>query len=369
MKILFIAPVPPPVTGQSLAVKVFFDELVKNHQIEVVNLNKDSFKSGLDSFHRINQVLRIFIKVWRKKKDVDVIYFSIAESFAGNIKDLVIYLICLKRIKKTIIHLLGGAGMKKILRKKGVQYRLNKFFISRLGGIVVEGQTQFEIFPKIISREKIHIVPNFAEDFLFLGQEDVKDKFSNIYPLKIFFLSNLIFGKGYNELVNAYLALKDDLKEKVKIVFVGGFESDKHKSEFLKKIDGHKGLIYQGRFVSGHEKKALYSLSHIFCLPTYYPYEGQPISILEAYATGCVVITTNHSGIGDIFRDVVNGFQVQKRSATSIRLVIEQIIENPQQLLPMAILNRDIAHDKYRTSKYKASLIRIIEGIGSSTND
>jgi glycosyltransferase involved in cell wall biosynthesis len=53
--------------------------------------------------------------------------------------------------------------------------------------------------------------------------------------------------------------------------------------------------------VDGPGKKNLFSEAHIFCLPTYYPYEGQPIAILEAFASGCVVITTNHSGISDFF--------------------------------------------------------------------
>ena len=202
-----------------------------------------------------------------------------------------------------------------------------------------------------------------------MSEKEIEDKFLNMYPLKILFLSNLIYGKGHNELVDAYLDLTNELKEKVRIIFVGGFESNKYKNDFLKKIHGHKGLVYQGLFVGGFEKKALFSDTHIFCLPSYYPYEGQPISILEAYATGCVVITTNHSGIRDVFSDGINGFEVQKKSAKSIKLVIEKIIEDNNILLPIAILNRDAAYFKYRTDIYKASLIRIIDGIRSKSNN
>jgi len=155
MKILFIAPLPPPVTGNSLAAKVFFDELVKNHQVEVINLNKDSFKSGAISFDRIIQIANILKIVWNKKKDTDIIYFTISESLAGNIKDLFVYLICFKKLKQMIVHMLGGAGMKNILDKKGIQYRLNKFFISRLGGILVEGQVQSDTFSGLLSPDKM----------------------------------------------------------------------------------------------------------------------------------------------------------------------------------------------------------------------
>lgn len=68
MKIIFIAPLPPPITGHSLASKVLHDELLKNHKVDVVNLSKDSFASGMSSFARIIQIIGIFKEVWRKKR-------------------------------------------------------------------------------------------------------------------------------------------------------------------------------------------------------------------------------------------------------------------------------------------------------------
>lgn len=367
MKILFIAPLPPPVTGHSLAGKVFLDELIKFHQVEIINLSKESFKQGVNSFERIIQVIRIIKEIWSNKKGVDVIYFTISESIAGNIKDLFIYLICFNSLPRMVIHLHGGSIKKLIFDKSRLLFSINRFFIRRLWGVIVLGQSHVDIFSDIIEKKKIHIVPNFAEDYLFIGEKEIKDKFANTEPLRILFLSNLIQEKGHNELVDAYLALDDNLKKRVKIDFAGEFESDVQKTEFLNKIDGIKGIHYYG-VVGGAEKKNLLSRAHIFCLPTCLN-EGQPISILEAYASGCVVITTDQGGIGDIFKDKINGFEVQKKSANSIKLAIEQIIEKTEHLLPIAILNKEIAQDKYRTSIYNTSLIKIIEGMRSSSND
>lgn len=367
MKILFIAPLPMPITGHSLASKVFHDGLLKNHDVDVVNLSKNSFISGINSFHRIIQIFIIFQGVWQKKKDADVIYFTISESFAGNIKDIFIYLICFKSLSKMVIHLHGGSIKKLIFDKIKILYLINKYFISRIGGVIILGQSHLDIFLEFIDKKKIYIVPNFAEDFLFTYDELIKEKFHNTIPLKILFLSNLIQGKGHNELVDAYQALSDELRKKVKIEFAGAFESDKHKDEFLKKIDGYENIHYSG-IVNGAEKKHIFSNTHIFCLPTSLS-EGQPISILEAYASGCVVITTNQGGIVDIFKDQINGFEVQKNSTVSIKSVIEQILENPTLLLPIAIHNRKTAYNKYRTSEYNASLIKIIEEVELRSNN
>jgi len=79
-------------------------------------------------------------------------------------------------------------------------------------------------------------------NYLFIGEEKIKYKFENTEPLRILFLSNLIQGKGHNELVDAYLSLNDNLKKRVIIDFAGGFESEIQKIEFLNKINGIKGI-------------------------------------------------------------------------------------------------------------------------------
>lgn len=361
MKILFIAPLPPPLNGQSLAANTIRLKLNTLNDIKIVNMAKLQPKTLKDRLYRYVEVAGFLLQVLIKQYNCKLIYLTISESIAGNIKDICIYLLCFHKLKYMFIHMLGGAGMKNILDKNVVLSKLNKFFINRMRGVIVEGQPQAHTFSRLISKDKIHIIPNFAEDYLFLSENEIKNKFSNIEPIRILFLSNLLYGKGHNELANAFIELSDDLKKRVKVIFVGGFEFDEQKTEFLDKISNHENLIYWGNFVTGNEKRTLYSESHIFCLPTYYPYEGQPISILEAYATGCVVITTNHSGIPDIFSNEINGFEVQKKSSASIKVVIEQILNNPTQLLSLALANNKIADTKYRTSVFCNNLNSVFE--------
>jgi glycosyltransferase involved in cell wall biosynthesis len=363
MKILFIAPLPPPITGHSFASKIFLDYLVKYHQVQIVNLSKESFKSGFNSIERIIQIIKIFWEIWYKKRGVDTIYFTISESIAGSIKDLFIYFICFGSLDKMIIHLHGGAGMKEImLNSNKIHYKINKYFISRLYGVVVLGKSHYDIYSSIFKKDKIYIVPNFASDELFLDNEEIIDKFKNLQPIRILFLSNFIEGKGYNELIEAYSLLDDNIKNNLIIDFAGGFESENQKNNFLQKVEKIAQFRYHG-IVSGIEKKELFKSAHIFCLPTYYSYEGQPITILEAYASGCVVITTNHSGIHDIFCDKLNGFEVEKRSSNSIKNAIKQITIENDKLLPIALFNRAIAHKEFRTSIYCTALLRIIEEV------
>jgi glycosyltransferase involved in cell wall biosynthesis len=366
MKILVIAPLPPPTHGQSLASDVIYKALREHHDVQAVNMAKPIARHRWGSLGRVLPIVRVLAQVARRKRGVDRIYLSISESLLGNVKDICIYLLCYRSLDRMFIHLLGGAGMKRMLEKRGFQYRVNRAFISRLKGVIVEGRAQAATFATLARPENIHIVHNFAEDFLFVDEDSIARKFAAVTPLNVLFLSNLLPGKGHDELLEAYLGLRPDLREKVRIVFVGGFESDAARAAFLKRLDGHDALTYLGAFIAGEPKKALYGRTHVFCLPTYYPYEGQPISILEAYATGCVVVTTRHSGIPEVFADAVNGYAVETESAESIRSALEKMLGGQERLVDIALTNRRVAGEAYTAGVYTSALSRILVGAPAS---
>ncbi len=359
MKILFIAPIPPPINGQSKASKVLLDALLVDNQVDIINLSKSSLKSGVNSFKRIFEIIGILKEVRKRRNNNDIIYISLAESFAGNIRDLLIYYLCKKDLNKIYIHMLGGAGMKEILSNDGWQKNINAKFIRRLAGVLVEGPINYEVFKKVIDERKIHIIPNFAEDFLFVNDEEIENKFKSVDTINVLYLSNLISGKGYEELADAFLLLNGNEQKKINISFVGGFESEDKEKSFLNKINGNDRMKYLGKFIDGVEKRKLYCESHVFCLPTYYPFEGQPISILESYATGCVVVTSNHSGIPFIFKNNKNGFAVEKKSVTSLADALRKLIAEKDTLKNIGFQNRDEAFKKYRTEIYQKSILSI----------
>lgn len=361
MKILFIAPVFPPTSGQSKASKILFDALQKEHDVTLVDLNKENLQSGAVSFNRFLDIAKAAIKVYQHRKNNDIIYISLAESFAGNMRDILFYQILKKDIGKIFIHMLGGAGMKNILAGNSWQKKLNEKLMKKFAGVIVEGPANFETFKQVVPEDKIHIVPNFAEDFLFVTNAEIEKKFEKLSPIHILYLSNLINGKGYLELAEAYLSLDKGIQKEIEISFVGGFETNEHEKFFLDKIKNTSGIKYLGKYIDGAEKRQLYLDSHIFCLPTYYPFEGQPISILEAYATGCVVITTNHSGIPFVFKDQKNGYMVEKKSVESLAQTMQKIISEKQKLLPIAYNNQKEAIEKYRTTIFQNKIINIFK--------
>jgi len=354
MKVLIIAPFPPPFNGNTLPVLKIYETLKQEiNEVDRIDLNKKELTSGKLSIGRVSQIFGVFSKAFKLRKKADVIYFSITESFLGNIKDLIIYLILYRKRNKIFIHMLGGAGMKRILsRKNNLMASFNKFFISKLGGVIVEGETQKEFFGKVIDPNKVHVINNFAEDFLFIDDRLLDRKFQNTQPLKVLYLSNFLFGKGYDELLKGYISMPEALRKNIEIDFAGSFDNKDNEQAFLRTIKGYENIKFHGR-VSGEQKKKLYHNAHVFCMPTYYPFEGQPFCILEAYASGCVVVVTNHSGIFDIFQPMKNGFEVQKQSISSVEKVLTMILEtDKEKLLDIGRYNKKTALEKHTLDSY-----------------
>ena len=89
--------------------------------------------------------------------------------------------------------------------------------------------------------------------------------------------------------------------------------------------------------------------------------EGQPISILEAMATGNIIITTNHAGIPDIFSNKKNGFFVRKNDSQHIVDVLKHIVENKETSQKIILENINEAKEKYRVSHFIESIKAIFE--------
>jgi glycosyltransferase involved in cell wall biosynthesis len=363
MKALLIVPLPPPITGHSLASQMLLDGLAGVHHAEVVNLSVGSLNDGRVTARRIREVGKLLVAVWRRQGRADTIYFTISESRAGNLKDLLIYVLCFGRLARMFVHLHGGTIGRELFERHPVWKAVNAWFIKRLGGVIVSGPSHVGIFSDMIEPPRIHMVPNSAEDELFVEEGRIGEKFADAAPLRVLYISAMTSQKGCLDLLDGWLCLQPDVRRRVQLDFAGRFESDADRAGFESRIAGLEGVRYHG-LVGAAEKRRLFAQAHVFCLPTRM-FEGQPISILEAYASGCAVMTTGQRGIRDVFTDGVNGFEVPEGSGAGIAAVLARALGDRERLRAMALSNRRTAGARYRPATFTAALTRILESGGA----
>ena len=327
-KICFIAQFPPPMHGLSKAVETLYNS----------NLNVDIDSHGEFEFEKVDitnnkNILKNLLKISRSK--ADLFYFTISQTKSGNLRDLLIFKLLELQHKKCLIHLHGGYYRQLVDNDMaGWQRKANYTAIKKLAGAIVLSESLKSIFEGMIDEDKIFVVENCVDDQYLLTDQEMEDKLAtleNKKVLHVLWLSNFIRSKGYPFVLEMAKAEKKrvDIGEEKRFHFdfAGKFfdESEKEYFESYVKKNGLEEYITYHGVVGGEEKRKLLKECYLFALPTRYPNEGQPISILEAMGNGMFILTTDHAGIPNIVEDGVNG--VLLKATYNIDAISEECID------------------------------------------
>lgn len=373
-KVCIIGAFPPPINGNSKALSTLVESKLFNSTFDycIIDLAKIYHgKTGKLSIEKIIGVFRLNKQIRRVAKtgNVDVFYLSISQNTVGAIRDIIILRQIYKHEKnaKVLLHLHGG-GFKQFYKNANVFIKMIiKTYFSKASKAIVLGETLIDMFDDILPKEKIAIVPNCVDDAYFVKIDDFRKKIDNISKKKsysILYLSNMIETKGYKDVLEAAVNLCK-VDGRINFLFAGKFNNEKDQIEFERIVKENtlgQNIQYLG-VVGGAEKLEILKSSDIFVLPTYYPNEGQPISILEAMASGMPIITTNHAGIKDVVKDNRNGIIVPVKDPEAIVFAIRKLLCSTDMMQRIAGQNRKVVLEKYCEDRYVRDLIEIFGGV------
>jgi glycosyltransferase involved in cell wall biosynthesis len=128
----------------------------------------------------------------------------------------------------------------------------------------------------------------------------------------VLFLSSLFPSKGLLVFLEA-LALAREREPRLRGVVAGPWPSrqiEDETRELVQRLFPDNSVVFTGP-VEGDEKTRLLTSSDIFCLPSFYPQEGQPLVIIEAMAAGLPVVSTMWRGIPETVVDGETGLLVE----------------------------------------------------------
>ncbi|MGG0571357.1 glycosyltransferase family 4 protein [Priestia megaterium] len=341
-KMLVIGPVPPPIHGESLAVHsvVKSDLLNRNYHISLINTNKlNVTNAGKFSVGKVLKDIKIlqqvFANVFMRKKDI--CYISISQTRLGLLRDLVIILLCSLRSKKIIAHLHGNNLGNVIDKMSRCERTLVKNIFKKIDSGIVLGnglKNNFKGFTK-----SIKVVAN-GVDGNYITDEELNSKEKDTEFIDIVYLSNLLESKGYQYLIEAVASLIEE-GENVRLTLAGAiFNQEKFdmiwntvKDRRLEERIKHLGVV------DGIKKKQLLLSSDIMVLPTNYPIEGQPVSIIEGMAAGLPIIATKRGSIPDLITN--NGILIETGSTHLVKKTLSSLINNPKELKNMSKNSRE----------------------------
>ena len=354
-KVLIIGPFPNPISGVSLANEVAYNILSQSKKFKVskIDTSYPVFQEDIGAFSlkKFLFFLGLNFKFYEILKN-DVIYFTPGQTFFGILKyALFIYIGSIFK-KELIIHVHGNHLGKEYSILKGLKKRIFHYLVSKFNkGIVLSESLKSNLTP-FLPQEKIYILYNFAEDYLFEENVDVDNS-----SLKITYLSNLMEEKGILFLLDALAILEvQNITYEAKIA---GNIDESLKKKIYNKLNKLDNTNYLG-IVKGQDKKQLLEWSNVFILPTFYKMEGQPISIIEALATNNIIITTNHAGIPDIIENGLNGFLVKPKNSNSIFENLKYLNDNLDEIETFANRNKKYFINNFTIDKFGRELKNII---------
>jgi glycosyltransferase involved in cell wall biosynthesis len=347
-KICFIAQFPPPMHGLSKAVETLYNS----------NLNSEIDPHGKFKFEKVDitnnkNFIKNLLKISRSK--ADLFYFTISQTKGGNLRDLVIFKLLELQHKKCLIHLHGGYYRQLVDNDMaGWQRKANYKAIKKL----VLSKSLKKIFEGMIDDDKIFVVENCVDDQYLLTDQEIEEKLAALKDKKVLhvlWLSNFIRSKGYPFVLEMAKAEKERVdaggEKRFHFDFAGKFFEDSEKEYFESYIKDNKleeYVTYHG-IVGGEEKRKLLKECYIFALPTRYPNEGQPISILEAMGNGMFIITTDHAGIPDIVEDGVNGIVMKK---CDVKHIYGRLYEQNRMIGSICQVNREYCEKNHSENVY-----------------
>lgn len=366
--LVFFGKLPPPYTGMTLANKAVLEVLGQHYKVHLVNYSQGRMKPtvkglALTIFYFKQLVLAISRNLVLRKhlrgEDIRVVYFVGSASLLGNLLD-VIRLTWLKDGVNVVMHVHTGNwsdNFTKFRLFNGGRYVLDK--VSRL--IVLSDGMKVHL-SKFFDEERIYVLRNTIEDKVVCTEAELEIKWSRPKEQKrILYLSNFIESKGYLLLINALEKLREEsLDLDFKLTMIGAFPSSTEEAGIRALVRSStiaERIELIGPLFDRTAVKKVFLDSDIFCLPSFYPLEAQPLAILEAMNAGCVVVATRHAGIPEVIENLRNGYLVEKNSLEDLIKGLRNVLTNDVESLAKQ------ARDDFKKFYSKNAHERMVETI------
>jgi glycosyltransferase involved in cell wall biosynthesis len=338
-KILFFCTFPSKergFTGANIGNGVTYDLLKEYFDITVIDTGSNDFNPYEKSFkhflYNISILKTYFLKYRLLYKTInaqqfDYLYFLPVSSLGGHFRDIVTVWICRSKVNKIVGHIRNG-NFYEVYNRKWHLYFTKRF---------IESVDAFIFLSEELKRKAEHFLPasktfvafNPIDEEIICSVEEVNKKISEKKgsrdKLIILYLSNMIASKGYMDVAKAADILKKTNDINFTIHFIGRWNNKNDEKVMLDYIEENgltEDIILHGKITDRQIIKKQLLQSDLFILPTYYPVEAQPRSIIEAINAATPVIATNHASIPEMIENGKDGIIVNKQNPGEIAQAI-----------------------------------------------
>ncbi len=371
MKVLLIAPLPPPVGGVASVTENMVTYLTGHSEgIELSILNTSH---GIRSMTSVSLLMRVYTGILNSLKT----YFSVLKTIRKEMPD--------------IIHLASSASLAlikdnlivKAANHSGIPVAAHWHF-GRIPALKLSRNWEWRLLMNVIHKSTVSVVID-NKSFGALSEEGIENIVFVPNPLaldveqrtressrrrdqrkqgRIIFVGHIIRNKGVFELVEACSQIPDVLE----LILIGPYEEEikRELAELAYKRDQGKWLEFTGQLnkdrVLDHMRE-----SPVLVLPSYT--EGFPMVLLEAMAMGCALIATDVGAIPEMMAisgDKPCGICIPPQNTEKLNKAIAALLGDSHMCDIMGERGRESVLKNYTLSKvikqYRSIWERAIHG-------
>jgi glycosyltransferase involved in cell wall biosynthesis len=352
MKLLVFAHTPPPHHGQSYMVRLMLDGFGGDQRRRPASSGAAGNGLGITCYHvnarvskeledigdfRLSKLFLLFAycvqAIWcRFRYGVRTLYYIPAPGkHSALYRDWMVMFLCRPFYKRIILHW-HAAGLAKWL-ETSTQFRSRAFTYNRLKdvdlSIVLSRYNRADaekLFPqriRVVSNGIPDPCPAFEREILprrrarqaarkkiaagvELDAADHANAGSRPEVFQVLYLAHCTREKGLFDCISGVLKANEKLaaagKFRLELRIAGNFVTDAERDEFnrIAALPECVNCIHYFGFISGAEKDKALREADLFCFPTYYQNENQPVNLIEAMAYGLPIITTRWRSLPEL---------------------------------------------------------------------
>ncbi|SDM32284.1 glycosyltransferase family 4 protein [Halarsenatibacter silvermanii] len=265
------------------------------------------------------------IGVWLKNKKIDLMYVNNARSF------FYVFIACFI-LRVPIVAYKRCTTPKNIkgvydLMEKILLYFIDKYFCIAEG---VRRDISKNLRQKHGEKIKVLYTGYDFDNFIYSNSENENKLYEKLNitqeDIVIGLVGTVNPRKGHHVAIEALSIIKEKLKQKTKLMFVGGGHDNEYFDELNNLAQKHgveRNLIWTGYVENVAD---YYDLMDILILPSYS--EGLPRTIIEGLANGIPVVASDVGGINEILVSKEYGKVVKKGSSEELAAGIIETVKN-----------------------------------------
>lgn len=375
-KVLMVGLFPPPYSsGERILNMNIKGILEEKYEVDVINLSVDTLSPKTFGVAKIRYYFKTSIRFNKALKELKAkcattkyhaLYIVTSSSSSGHLKDYFI-LKHASPVTDNVFAFIQNGNYDTIFDKTWHKNKTAKF-LTMIDKMVFLSKGLQSKVTKHIPIEKTTIIRNSIDKAVVFSDKEIQTKIDNYTgkPVRLLYLSNMNPTKGYMDLGNALRILKaENVKFDFKADFIGEWLSEEQRSNFEQFVKEHNlsdHVTIHGKVNDRKKLKEFLRESSIFILPTYFPKEAQPVSIIEALNAGTPVISTYHASIPEYVEDGYNGYLVDKKSPESVATAIKKLSESPEHWKTIAQGARDSYMKDLSNEAYKNNILTLFAG-------